>query len=107
MGNRAVLAFSKEGNAVGIYLHWNGGPESIEKFLTICRERGYRDPTADATYAMARLIGAICEALPGETGVGVGKLSELDVDNWDNGAYLIGEGWKVVDRWGKGYGREG
>lgn len=106
MGNRAVLAFSKDAHSVGIYLHWNGGPESIEKFLAICRERGYRDPKADESYAMARLIGAICEALPGETGVGVGTVGELDVDNYDNGAYLIGEGWKVVERWGKGSGSE-
>lgn len=36
--------------------------------------------------------------------MGVGTLSELDVDNYDNGAYLIGKGWTVVGRWGKGSG---
>ena len=35
MGNRAVLEF-KDGT--GIYLHWNGGPESVLAFLDAAKE---------------------------------------------------------------------
>jgi hypothetical protein len=102
MGNRAVLAFSKAPKSVGIYLHWNGGIESVEAFLEVCRLRGYRSPAEDKSYAMARLIGVCHEFFDSGLSLGVGPLCELDVDNWDNGAYLIGPDWKVSERWGKG-----
>lgn len=103
MGNRAVITASKsKTTGVGIYLHWNGGIESVEKFLAECRKRDYRSPAVDEQYAMARLCGLICEMLPGETGVGIGQLKELDCDNFDNGVYVIGRNWEIVDRWGKG-----
>ena len=103
MGNRAVLTFStSRTTGVGIYVHWNGGPSSVLAFLEVAKRRGYRDPSADPVYAMARLCGLICEFFGGPDSVGVGVLKDLDCDNWDNGVYVIGEGWRVVERWGKG-----
>lgn len=103
MGNRAVITASKSKTAgIGIYVHWNGGPESVLAFLDECRARGYRDPGADESYAMARLCGLICEFFGGGDSVGLGPLRELDCDNYDNGVYVIGEDWKVTARWGKG-----
>lgn len=102
MGNRAVLTFSDElsPNAVGVYVHWVGSPNYIEKILELCRSRTYRTPSEDETYAMARLIEAACEIAgahePG--GVGVGVLKELDTDNGDNGTYIIGGEWVVLRR---------
>jgi len=47
MGNRAVITASElQTVGVGIYLHWNGGPESVLAFLDVARERGFRDPAA-------------------------------------------------------------
>ena len=103
MGNRAVITASTlRTMGVGIYLHWNGGPASVLAFLDVARERGYRDPAGDESYAMARLCGLICEFFGGSDSVGIGPLDRLDCDNHDNGVYVIGEGWEVVDRWGAG-----
>jgi len=104
MGNRAVITFGSEGsNAVGVYVHWNGGEASVKAFADTCLERGYRCPTSDPAYAMAGLIAVVQEFF-GASGlsVGVGTLNNLDCDNFDNGVYRIGEGWRIIERWGKG-----
>ncbi len=104
MGNRAVITFAPEGvPAVGVYLHWNGGAESVRAFLDTCRARGYRCPVSDPGYAMAGLVGVIREFFgPGGLSLGVDLVGRLDCDNWDNGVYQVGESWAVVGRWGKG-----
>jgi len=104
MGNRAVItASTSQTEGAGIYLHWNGGPESVLAFLDVARERGFRDPAGDDQYAMARLCGLICEFFGhGDSSIGIGALNELDCNNHDNGVYVIGKGWTVVDRWGAG-----
>lgn len=99
MGNRAVITTApySESN-VGIYVHWNGGRASIEGFLKAARELQYRDPSYDPSYALARLTQAIGIFFGGESSVGIGVVSQLDADNGDNGTYVIGEGWEIVDR---------
>ena len=101
MGNRAVITTSDK--KMGIYLHWNGGAESVLAFLEVAQSRGYRDPACDASYGMARLCGLICEFFgPGGNSVGIGTLAELDTDNHDNGVYVVGAGWKIIERYGSG-----
>lgn len=104
MGNRAVIT-TKE-RKFGIYVHWNGGPESIQAFLETCKERGYRCPDSDDNYAIARLTGVLHEFFdPADsTCVGIGTLNELDCDNGDNGVYVIGKDWEVTDWYGAGAG---
>lgn len=105
MGNRAVItASTSTEQGLGIYLHWNGGIESVVAFLDTAKQLGYRDPTADESYGMARLCGliALFTGLRNSTGVGINDLSKLDCDNWDNGVFVVGPGWELVDRWGKG-----
>ena len=105
MGNRAVITASKvKESGLGIYLHWNGGIESVVAFLDVARQLGYRDPTTDESYGMARLCGLICvfAGIRGDTGVGINDLSKLDCDNYDNGVYVIGRQWEIEDRWGQG-----
>ncbi len=108
MGNRAVITFSENrSTGVGIYLHWNGGLESVLAFLDAAKSRGFRDPASDPSYAMARLCGLIHEffGVRDSCSLGVGLLSSLDTDNWNNGVYVVGKDWAIVDRWGKGSGR--
>lgn len=108
MGNRAVITFSESrSTGVGIYLHWNGGLESVLAFLDAAKARGFRDPASDPSYAMARLCGLIHEffGVRDSCSLGVGLLSALHTDNWDNGVYVVGKDWAIVDRWGKGSGR--
>ena len=105
MGNRAVITASKtRTKGVGIYLHWNGGEESVQAFLDVAKARGFRDPSSDESYGLARLCGLIHEffGVNQDTSLGIGTLEQLDCDNYDNGVYVIGKDWQVVDRWGKG-----
>lgn len=99
MGNRAVIT-TKQGdkeNKIGIYLHWNGGRDSVQAFLKYCEIRGFRLPEDD-NYGWARLCQVIANYF-GKDGlsVGIDRVCNLDCDNWDNGVYLI-EGWKIVGR---------
>lgn len=105
MGNRAVITTTRalEGNGdvqsspeVGIYLHWNGGRDSVSAFLKYCELKGYRDPDTDG-YGMARLCQVISNFFGGSTSVGIGPCYRLDCDNWDNGVYIIKD-WKIVGR---------
>lgn len=98
MGNRAVITTRENFNndGVGVYLHWNGGRDSVESFLTYCKMKGYRTPTSD-NYGWARLCQVIGNFFGGEHSIGIDKVSHLDCDNYDNGVYII-DGWDIVDR---------
>ena len=98
MGNRTVIT-TKEGfenNSLGIYLHWNGGRDSVEAFLKYCELKGYRSPSED-NYGWARLCQVIGNFFGGSLSVGIDVVSNLDCNNGDNGTYII-NGWKIVDR---------
>ena len=98
MGNRAVITSKEnfENNGVGVYLHWNGGYDSVSAFLKYCEIKGYRTPDKD-DYGWARLCQVIGNFFGGSTSVGINVVNKLDCDNWDNGVYII-ENWKIVDR---------
>lgn len=104
MGNRAVITTAPFGlDNVGIYVHWNGGVESIVAFLGAAERMGMRSPEDDPSYAMARLTQIIANYFGGSTSVGIGRVRDLDYDNGDNGTYLIGGDWEIVGRefWGE------
>lgn len=98
MGNRAVITSKKnfESNGVGVYLHWNGGYDSVSAFLKYCELKGYCSPTSD-NYGWARLCQVIGNFFGGSCSIGIDVVNNLDCDNWDNGVYII-DGWKIVDR---------
>lgn len=98
MGNRAVITSKEnfENDGIGIYVHWNGGRDSIEAFLKYCELKSYREPTFD-NYGWARLTQVISNFFGGTTSIGVDVVSHLDCDNYDNGVYII-DGWEIVDR---------
>lgn len=99
MGNRAVITTKEnfENNGVGVYVHWNGGRDSVEAFLKYCELRGFRSPDTD-NYGWARLVQVIANFMGGEgLSVGIDTVDHLDCDNYDNGVYII-EGWEIVDR---------
>lgn len=99
MGNRAVITTKAnfENNGIGIYLHWNGGRDSVEAFLKYCELRNFRSPETDC-YGWARLTQVIANFF-GMDGlsVGIDTVDRLDCDNFDNGVYFI-ENWKIVGR---------
>lgn len=100
MGNRAVIGFiSKEGiknkDSVGIYLHWNGGRDSVEGFLATAKQYGVR---TSESYGVARLIQIISNTFGGTLSVGVDQIKKLDCDNYDNGLYWVDNNFNIVGR---------
>ena len=98
MGNRAVITTENDINnhGVGVYLHWNGGRDSVEGFLKYCEMKHYRPPDQDE-YGWARLCQVIGNYFGGSTSLGVGLVDRLDTDNGDNGTYIVRD-WKIVGR---------
>ena len=97
MGNRAVITTREnfDNNGVGVYLHWQGGKNSVKAFLKYCEMRKFRTPDED-NYGWARLTQVIANFMGADgLSVGIDTLDHLDCDNWDNGTYII-KGWKVV-----------
>lgn len=108
MGNRAIIqtreSFENEG--LGVYLHWNGGRDSVEAFLKYCELKGYRPPSED-NYGWARLCQVIGNFFGGTLSIGIDNFSK-NVGKWqDNGTYII-DGWKIVGRecWNDSYGEQ-
>ena len=95
MGNRAVI--TDKTMEIGVYVHWNGGRDSVEAFLEYCKRREFRDVNEDRSYAYARLTQVIANYFGGNLSVGIDLCKNLDCENWDNGTYII-DGWKIVDR---------
>ena len=102
MGNRAVITTSKaidvaSSTDTAIYIHWNGGRDSVEAFLTYCKLREFRPPETDC-YGWARLCQVIANFFGADgLSVGIDKCCNLDCDNYDNGVYII-ENWNIIDR---------
>lgn len=98
MGNRAVITTKEnfDNNGVGVYLHWNGGRDSVKAFLKYCELKGYPAPDKD-NYGWARLCQVIGNFFGGTGSLGIDTIDHLDCNNWDNGVYLI-EGWEIVGR---------
>lgn len=96
MGNRAVITTPER--ELGVYLHWNGGRDSVEAFLKYCELRGFRAPDADE-YGWARLCQVIANYM-GANGLSVGisrYTTDERMDPGDNGIYVI-RGWEIVER---------
>ena len=117
MGNRAVICNYVEGETleqfesnlgenekrvygehrVGVYLHWNGGEESIRSFLMYCKLKGYRATDYD-NYGWARLCQVIGNFFGGGLSLGIAPVNNLDCDNGNNGTYLIKD-WEIIDKY--------
>ncbi len=92
MGNRAVITTPER--KIGIYLHWNGGRDSVEAFLRYCELKEYRTDS----YGFARLCQVIGNFFGGTLSLGVMPYTtDAQMDPGDNGIYAIKE-WKIVER---------
>lgn len=87
MGNRAVITFQDasleelDKSQVGIYLHWNGGIESIEGFCMSASRLDISEPS--------RFIQMLGNWFKGHLSVYVNTVGKLDFDNYDNGVYVL------------------
>ena len=99
MGNRAVISFkdqySSKEMSPSIYLHWNGGRDSVESFLRAAKQLGIRG--GDSAYCMSRLTQIIGNWIGGHLSLGVGCYGNLDTDNGNNGVYWIKD-LEIVER---------
>lgn len=93
MGNRAVITTTAKDLA--LYLHWNGGRDTVEPLLKYCELQGYRPPSQD-NYGWARMAQVMGNFFGGSLSVGVDTFKNLG-DPGDNGVYII-NGWNIVDR---------
>lgn len=102
MGNRAIVKPINEN--IGVYLHWNGGVDSVTAFLEYCKLKGYRDFGGERVdgYGIARFVQVVSNFFGGTTSIGI----EMNVDETeecanglDNGIYVI-DGWDIKKRIG-------
>lgn len=94
MGNRAIIR--TETGKIGIYLHWNGGRDSVTAFLEYCNRRGFRKPEQDS-YGWARLCQVVANFFGGDLSIGIEELNGHDGEFCDNGTYIIKD-WKIIGR---------
>lgn len=91
MGNRAVI--TEIGKLEGVYLHWNGGRDSVNAILYYCKHflvkpQAISNELNDFEF-VSRCIGL--DPYKGE------DYSKLDCDNGDNGVYIIKD-YEIVGR---------
>lgn len=105
MGNRGNVVFvDNEGLGKGeispaVYLHWNGGPESVYAFLA---EMDYRQIRHEAGYEAARFCQIVGEFFDhdqygtlslgvnnGPTEISAEALDKVWTDSGDNGFYVV------------------
>lgn len=99
MGNRAVITTEENfnNNGVGVYLHWNGGRDSVQAFLKYCKLKGYRAPETDC-YGWARLCQVCANFFGGSFSIGIDTVDRIGCNDFlDNGVYII-ENWEIVGR---------
>lgn len=116
MGNRAYVVFADENAksvSPAVYLHWNGGPESVYAFLDELNRRKVR---ADQNYECARFIAIVSEFFDqdgyGGSSLGVVNgpsrialnsptkrgIADLVSSASDNGLYVVTRGEKMKVR---------
>ena len=99
MGNRAVITikddYLKKEDWPSIYLHWNGGLDTVQPMLDVAKEYRIR---CESLYGTARLAQLFANYFGGTLSIGVGPYKDQDVDNYDNGVYIIGDNWQIVER---------
>lgn len=109
MGNRAIV--KPKGRNVGVYLHWNGGIDSVTAFLEYCKLKGYRDfgGAYSDGYGVARFCQVVGNFFGGGLSVGIEDCVEESEEyaEWmDNGIYVV-DGWDICERIGYKSGHEG
>jgi hypothetical protein len=89
MGNRAYVVFeSGIERSPAVYLHWNGGPESIYAFLAALKR--YGADRHNPSYSCARFVQLVGNTLGGVLSLGItcfNKYEDLSCD--DNGVYVV------------------
>ena len=97
MGNRATIEVKDtDGYSAEcyIYIHWLGDPYQVQE---VVKRAAPNMRKMNASYAMARLIGAYHEEIDGGLSLGVTKYKE----EWDNGHYIVDMESGTIENEGK------
>lgn len=94
MGNSCFVTTPKK--QVGIYLHWNGGRDSIESFCEYMRILDTANIVGDQGYALAQFSKVVGNYL-GTDSIGLYPYDESCRD-CDNGVYVLGKNWSIEER---------
>ena len=92
MGNRAVI--TTRNKDIGLYIHWNGGYDSVRAFLLYCKIKRFQPLEEGGWACLAYVIGNYFKNIEE---VEINTLNNLDCDNYDNGLYIT-EKWDIVGR---------
>lgn len=98
MGNRAII--KGKDSDVGVYVHWNGGRDSVEAFLEYASMVSPHSGLGERNYdsGLGSLITIITNFMNGTTSVSVTTASDhQNPGHLDNGIYVV-DGWEIVDR---------
>ena len=100
MGNRGFII--GKGSKLGIYLHWNGGRDSVEGFLEWARLRGL--PGLGERYGFDQGVTPLAAVIAnffGNDGNSIAVEHVEDIRTYtaadDNGVYVV-DGFEIVDR---------
>lgn len=102
MGNRAII--KGKNSDLGLYVHWNGGYDSVYPILQYCKLKGYRGMDADS-YGLARLCQVYANFFGGTNSVGIEKVERnmtaciVEGYGLDNGVYEVDNDWNIVTHW--------
>lgn len=100
MGNRALI--TGKNSTVGIYLHWNGGMDSVKPFLTYASfhtSAGLGQDTYDS--GLSTLVTIVNNFF------GLGSTASIDTVDpealeecspGDNGVYVVDKNWDIIQR---------
>lgn len=105
MGNRAIVVFKDQYESSAVYLHWNGGPESVYTMLGVMQEYGLNSHSAG--YSAARFIMVASAVITGHLSLGTCSVPKSlakasNDEGLDNGVYLVAIGGATkVDRYGR------
>lgn len=94
MGNRAIVTTQTEWcrDGIGVYLHWNGGYDSVNAF---CKYLKFKAARTDDSYFLARFTQVVCNFFGGTLSCGIVPARCGAGD--DNGVYIIND-YKIVRR---------
>lgn len=96
MGNRAIIIGTEA--ELAIYLHWNGGRDSVEAFLAYAKLQQY--PSLNSTSGVVAFTSMVSNFF-GSPGLSVDIFiasQQQSLDVGDNGVYVVDKSFDIVER---------
>ena len=96
MGNRAIIIGTEA--ELAIYLHWNGGRDSVEAFLEYAKLQQY--PSLNSSSGVVAFTSMISNFFksPGSSVDILIVAQQQSLDVGDNGVYVVDKNFDIVER---------